>query len=385
MLPALGALLAAAFATSAVATWLMWKLSVGAGITDSAPAPGQVKEPARRVPNTGGVGLFLGVALPLGLGLLAAQLAPNAWSDSPLAGIGEHLEGVQDKTGLAAALLATLLGLHLLGLYDDRRPMGPWVKLGLMALPAVLFPTLTETRLLTALDAHAGGAWLSVTVTALWIIAVTNAMNLIDNTDAACAGVAAVAGSCFLAAAVVSEQWFVAATLALLVGSCVGFLVWNRPPARIFMGDGGSLVVGFLLAFLTVRTTYAGAGPTGEPLAGGWYAVFMPLLVLAVPLYDMVTVTLIRLRQGRSPFVGDLQHLAHRLVKRGLSRRAAVLVMCGLTGVTGVGGIVLGGLEPWQAVLVGVQTGLILVVVALLEWKSSPPGARRDALELDRD
>jgi UDP-GlcNAc:undecaprenyl-phosphate GlcNAc-1-phosphate transferase len=86
----------------------------------------------------------------------------------------------------------------------------------------------------------------------------------------------------------------------------------------------------------------------------------MPLIVLAVPLYDMTTVSLIRLRQGRSPMVGDMQHLSHRLVKRGLSKRAAVGVICGMTAATGIAGIALGSLEPWQAVLVGVQTALLL-------------------------
>ncbi|MEM7755315.1 MAG: MraY family glycosyltransferase [Planctomycetota bacterium] len=380
MLLACGLLVLAAFAVSASATGITWRLSTRLGVTDTAALGGQIKEAARPVPNTGGIGIFLGIVIPIAAGLIAAGLVPDDGS-GPLAGVAEHAGGVAEKLPLALGLLGSLLGLHLLGLIDDRIPLGPKLKLVIMFTPAVLFPALTETRLLTMLDAQVGGTWLSVVITAVWIVAVTNAMNLIDNMDGACAGVAAVASACFAAAAVVSEQWFVAATLAVLVGSCLGFLVWNRPPARIFMGDGGSLVIGFLLAFLTVRTTYAGAGPTGEPLAGGWYGVFMPLLVLAVPLYDMTTVTLIRLRQGRSPFVGDLQHVSHRLVKRGLSKRAAVVVMCGLTAVTGIGGVVLGNLEPWQAVLVGVQAILILVVVALLEWKSSPPGARHDSLE----
>ncbi|MEO1512839.1 MAG: undecaprenyl/decaprenyl-phosphate alpha-N-acetylglucosaminyl 1-phosphate transferase, partial [Planctomycetota bacterium] len=151
---------------------------------------------------------------------------------------------------------------------------------------------------------------------------------------------------------------------------------------RIFMGDGGSLVLGFALAYLTVRTTYIGESPTGEPLAGGWYGVLMPLVVLAVPLYDMVSVTLIRLRQGRSPMVGDLQHLSHRLVKRGFGKTTAVLVIWGLTGATALAGVALPRLEAWQATLAGVQTLLLLGVIALLEYSSSPAGARPDSLSL---
>ena len=98
----------------------------------------------------------------------------------------------------------------------------------------------------------------------------------------------------------------------------------------------------------------------------------MPLVILAVPLYDMLSVTLIRVRQGKSPMVGDLQHLSHRLVKRGLSRRAAVLVIWGMTGATGISGIALPALAPWQAVLVGVQTATLLAVLAAFEFASSP-------------
>ena len=135
------------------------------------------------------------------------------------------------------------------------------------------------------------------------------------------------------------------------------------------MGDGGSLVLGFLMAVLTARTTFY-SPEEGFGLGGGWYGVFMPVVVLAIPVYDFVTVTLIRLRQGRSPFVGDQQHLSHRLVQRGLSRRGAVVVIWAATFVAGTGGIALARLEAWQALLVGLQTFAILVMLALLEFAS---------------
>jgi UDP-GlcNAc:undecaprenyl-phosphate GlcNAc-1-phosphate transferase len=130
------------------------------------------------------------------------------------------------------------------------------------------------------------------------------------------------------------------------------------------MGDGGSLVIGFLLAFLTVRTTYV----PQEPDAGrGWFAVFMPLCVLAVPLYDMASVIAIRLSQGRSPLVGDRQHFSHRLRAAGLSVPRTVAVVCGCTAVTGISGIMLTVAHGWQAALIGVQVLLVLAVIALYE------------------
>lgn len=359
------------FTVALPVTFLMYRLGLRAGTLDSPPMPGQIKQ-QRPVPNTGGVGIFLGVFLPVLAGLAAARLLDEQTAADLLGpGVGVHIAGVRSRTGLASLLLGSMLILHIVGLIDDRRPLGPGLKLIVMTLPALLIASLTDTRLLTMLDAHAGGPWLSILLTVVWFAAVTNAMNFIDNMDGLSAGVGMIASACFLAAAVMSQQWFVAALLALLAGACAGFLVLNFPPAKIFMGDGGSLVLGFLLAFLTTRTTYTGESPTGQPLAGGWYAVFMPLVVLAVPLYDMLSVTLIRLSQGRSPMVGDMQHLSHRLVKRGLSKRAAVLVIWGMTAATGIGGIALGSLDPWQAVLVGAQTMMLIAVLAAFEFATS--------------
>lgn len=362
-------------------TAVLIRLGHRLGTYDSAGVTGQVKLERRRVPNTGGVAIFWAIVLPVAVGLLLIQNAGSAEHSIFPASLQVHLEGIVKQTPLAFGLLASLLLLHAVGLIDDRRPLGPVLKLVIMAVPAFAIPALSDTRLLTMLDSHVGGPWLSILITALWFLVVTNAMNFMDNMDGLSAGTAAVSASCFLAATLVTPrpQWFIAAMLSLLVGACLGFLVFNFPRkggARIYMGDGGSLVLGFLLAFLTVRTTYY--HPQDGPLAGGWYGVFMPLVVLAVPLYDFLSVTVIRLSQGRSPLVGDTQHLSHRLERLGLSRPAAVLVIYGLTAVTGISGIALGSLRPWQAILVGVQTIALLLVVALVEFSRSrlQPGAR---------
>ncbi len=347
--------------------------SLRAGALDTEAMPGQVKAARRAVPNTGGIGIAAAVFGPLAAGLIGLEfLRPDMLPDWA-APLGEHLEGMRSVRAMGWALLAGGLWLHLLGLIDDRRPLGPMLKLACMVAPPLLLALMPQdTRLLTLLDGHVGGPWLSVAVTVLWFLAVTNAMNFIDNMDGLCAGVAATAGAMFLAATLIGGQWFVAGVLALLVGACAGFLVWNRPPARMFMGDGGSLVIGYLLAFTTTRTTYL------DPEGGvtPWYALIMPLVVLAVPLYDMVSVTAIRLSQGRSPFVGDLQHFSHRLVRRGLSTRAAVAVIVGLTGATGISGLLLTRAEPWQAFAIVAQVGLLLGVLGLFEHRAER-GARQ--------
>ncbi len=347
---------------------------------DGAGVSGQVKAAARPVPNTGGMAIVLAFSLPIVLGLVAVATPLAGRLTSLVPALTDHLPGIRGETANAVVLLMFLGALHVVGLVDDRRPLGPLFKLGIMLGCALGVVLLTGSRLLTMLDAHVGGPWLSVLLTVLWIVVVTNAFNFLDNMDGLSAGVALIAAGCFLAAALIHGQWFVGACLALLVGTLAGFLVFNFPwgqrGASIFMGDGGSLVVGFVLAFLTVRTTYyapgvPGLGGSGGGGDGAWYAVFMPVVVLAIPLYDLASVCAIRLSQGRSPLVGDMQHFSHRLVSRGLSRRDAVLIIYGATGVTAIGGVALGSLADWQAMLVGVQVLLVLLVIALYEGRTA--------------
>ncbi len=138
------------------------------------------------------------------------------------------------------------------------------------------------------------------------------------------------------------------------------------------MGDSGSLVIGLVLGVLTIRTTYL---PAGTSLGAGWYAVFVPVIVLAVPLYDLIVVSTIRIMRGKSPFVGDTNHFSHRLVARGMSKRTAVLCLYLVSAATAVAAIILPHTRsPFVAVLIFVQTLLILGVVALLEQHPLPQG-----------
>lgn len=340
----------------------MRRLAPRIGFVDQ---PGHRKIHANPKPLGGGVGIYLGFALPLLVGVIVV----NAWLPS-FAIDPAYWSGAQQQTPLAVGVLIALTALHFMGLVDDRRALGPWVKL-LIQLAAATGLVITmewlahdtpslRLRALTAL-----GTVPSIILTVLWIVAVTNAFNFLDNMDGLSAGVAAVCTTAFLITAVSIEQWFVAALLVLLLGGLLGFLCFNFPPASIFMGDAGSLVVGFILGVLTIRTTFL---PPTTSFAGGWYVVFAPLLVLAIPMYDLVVVSLIRLRRGKSPFVGDTNHFSHRLVARGMSRRTAVLCIYLITAATSIAAILLPQTQTsFGAFLIFVQTLLIVGVVALLE------------------
>ena len=356
-----------ALLVSAAATWAMVRLAPRVGLIDQ---PAGRKAHRKPTPLGGGVAIFAGLAVPMLAALYIFTTITFASKPGGANYMHDLAAGARQETPLALGFVAAMAGLAVLGLIDDRRALGPFVKLGVQLGITVVFVVLADIRVLTALDNYGLGRWPSVAVTVLWVGAITNAFNFLDNMDGLSAGVAAVCSAAFLCVTLLIGQWFVAAVLALLLGSLLGFLLFNFPPAKIFMGDAGSLLVGFTLGVLTVQTTFL---PTGRSLAGGWYAVLAPLVVLALPLYDMVTVSAIRLARGKSPFVGDTNHFSHRLVARGMSRRTAVLCLYLVTAATSVAAVLLIYVPtPFAAWLVFAQTLLILGVVALLEQHPLP-------------
>ncbi|MHC4710974.1 MAG: MraY family glycosyltransferase [Planctomycetota bacterium] len=223
------------------------------GAFDTGGAPGHVKT-LRQVPNNGGVAIFLAVALPMIAGLGALRMLDVEFWSRWLPDTQEILDRVtQQTTPTALVMLAAMAALLVTGWIDDRRSLDPWIKLAVEIVAALVLAVWFEVRLL---DLEMLPVWISVVVTVLWIVAVTNAINFMDNMDGLAAGVSVIAAALFMVACLINKQWFVAATLAVLVGGLIGFLVFNFPPATIFMGDRGSLVIGFVLAVLTVRTTY---------------------------------------------------------------------------------------------------------------------------------
>jgi UDP-GlcNAc:undecaprenyl-phosphate GlcNAc-1-phosphate transferase len=368
---------AVALAASAAATRALVSAGHRAGALDSAGAAGHAKE-LRPVPNIGGIAIAGTVAaalagvLALHVGVGADRLAAEFASRPPLGGLAESARMLPEHAGACGWLLAGVLALHLLGLVDDRRALGAWPKLAVQVAVAVAVAGPGGFRALTLLDAHAGGPWLSVALSAAFIVVLSNAMNFLDNMDGLAGGVGAIAALALAFAAGIAHQWATAGLLAVLAGAVLGFLTLNFPwrpgaRARIFMGDGGSLPLGFLLAALAMQITFTSPDEPGYALGTRWYGVLSPLVILAVPLYDAFTVTALRMAQGRSPMVGDQQHFSHRLVMRGLSRRGAVLLICALSAACGVSGLLLGTAAPWQAALIGVQVAVIVGTLAALE------------------
>src|SRR5262249_39514657 len=170
----------------------------------------------------------------------------------------------------------------------------------------------------------------------MWIAALINAFNMLDNMDALSGGVAWIAAGFLAAASLTRAEW---GPFVILLGALSGFLWFNRPPARIFMGDAGSTFLGFTLGVSSVQVALREGGPPWSPA--------VPLCILAVPCYDLVSVVLLRLSQGRSPFHADKQHLSHRLVGRGLRGWTAVRVIYLLALAGGASGLILYAVATW--------------------------------------
>lgn len=225
--------------------------------------------------------------------------------------------------GQVAGIFLGATLMSFLGLWDDRRGLSPWVKLiGQFAAAGVL--VLTDVRI-TFLP------WelVNIAATLLWVVFITNAMNLLDNMDGLSGGIAAIAALFFLLFAAMSKQYLVGALAAALVGACIGFLFYNLNPARIFMGDTGSLFLGFTLAAVGIKLRF----PDNSPFVT-W---MVPLVVLAVPLFDTSLVIISRLRRGLNPLTTPgKDHLSHRLARLTGSPREAVLICYLLGFIAGV-------------------------------------------------
>jgi len=251
-----------------------------------------------------------------------AEPTEDRWHERPTALMG----GVAIYLGTTAAWLLVPEGawskplwagatlLFLAGVADDLKGLSPVPKL--VAQVAGASVLLLAGYRLGPLWPY----WLSVAVTYLWIIGITNAVNLLDNMDGLAAGIAAIAAATVAALAAIAGGWSQAGPALATAGAAAGFLVYNRPPARVFMGDGGSLFLGFTVAALAVSHPGAGASGTAAVLA-------VPAAVMAVPILDTTLVTVRRIASGRRITQGGRDHSSHRLVFLGLSERRAVLTL----------------------------------------------------------
>jgi UDP-GlcNAc:undecaprenyl-phosphate GlcNAc-1-phosphate transferase len=307
--------------------------------------PGERKIHDRDIAYGGGAA----VALAFAVSLVAAFFAQSRVFMLPFE---------QDKVRIPVLVVvgAGALGALLLGLIDDKMRLSPRVKLigqFVLAIAAVAGGV--------RITAFIGDGLLMQTITVFWIVLITNSFNLLDNMDGLCAGTVAIAAAMLALVALDTGNWTMTVILAALAGSYLGFLRYNSSPASIFLGDAGSLFAGFLMACSTALVTYY---RTSRP---SHLAIGIPVLILAIPLYDTLSVIVIRIKENRPIMRGDTSHFSHRLVDLGMSRRQAVTTVHLACLAIGLPAVVLGQLSEERGLLIICQALLVLTIVALLE------------------
>ncbi|HLB49582.1 MAG TPA: hypothetical protein VJL59_21420 [Anaerolineales bacterium] len=251
-------------------------------------------------------------------------------------------------------LVAIIVGgtlISAVGLVDDRVGLGPSVKL----LGQVLAALILVMGGVKAQLFH--NMWLDLGLTLFWVIGICNAINFMDNMDGLAAGVSAVAAGSFLVLAALNGQVLVSSLAAALLGACLGFLVYNFQPAITFMGDTGSLLLGFMLAVLGIKLNFPGVHPFST-----WMA---PIVVLGLPIFDTALVTLSRLRRRVSIAQGGADHASHRLARLGLSHRRVVVALYTVGASLGVSSVLITESEP---LLANALFGGLLVLGVFMLW-----------------
>ena len=286
-------------------TPLMRKIAITNGVFDRPNAAH--KSHTNPVPYLGGVAIIIGVVTVTYLALIYSNFTwANFW--------------------LATSVIAPAVVMGLVGLWDDLRSLNPLPRfIGqsfaglLVAIILIMTNSVGNPTGITGLDGL---------ITVLWIVGICNSINFFDNLDGGAAGTVAVSAISLTYLAITGNQYFIAALSIVLAGSTLGFLIWNRAPARIYMGDAGALFLGVLIATLTVRF---------KPTTNNSISSFaVPILLLAIPILDTTVAVLSRIRRKVSPFQGGKDHLSHRLVRFGLNRKMTAISLWFLSALYGL-------------------------------------------------
>ncbi len=324
-------------------------LALRVGMMDQ---PGPRKVHAAPVPLLGGLAIYAGVLLAVLA--LAAVLAMN---DGALAQILGVLGG--------ATLLAAV------GIADDRGLLHHQVKLfvGMPAAGAILIASGVRIHLVEAMWPAPWAAAVDVALTLLWIVGITAAFSIFDHMDGLCAGVAAVACLFFLIFAVLNGQVLVGALAAAVLGAALGFLRWNFNPAKIFMGDGGAMFLGFLMATLGLKLRFAEIAQ-----AASW---MVPVLILGVPIFDTTLISISRSRRGLLPFASPgKDHAAHRLANLGLGQRGAVVALYALGAVFGTLAVVVSRVGETAGLMIAAAAAA--ATLAAVAWLEKAPYEKQE-------
>ena len=325
-------LFVATFAIVGFLTPVMRRIAIKQNVFDAPTAAHKThKEP---VPYLGGVAIIIGVlVVTYGTALLKNFSANNFW--------------------LATSVLAPAAVLGVVGLIDDLRNLRPAPRFIIQTIAGIFTAWLLVSN--DTVGNPTGSKLFDYIVTIFWIVGICNSINFFDNLDGGAAGTVAVTSIALFVLAFNGEQILIAALASVTAGATIGFLLWNKSPARIYMGDAGALFLGILIATLTIRLK-----PDAET---EWTSLATPVLLLAVPILDTTVAVTSRLRRGVSPFQGGHDHLSHRLIRGGMSRRRSAISLWALSGLFASAAILVSASKLFFEIL---TTSLCMIVWLIL-------------------
>jgi len=317
------------FAAALGLTPLSRQIAMRLGVVDKPNVPRKTHKDHK--PMMGGLAIYVGLCLSLLL-------------FSPPRHVAELLV-IMGGAGLLA----------LVGLLDDRYNLSILSRFGAMILAALLLMAVgIQIRLF-------GTSWLDVPLTVVWVVALCNAFNFLDNMDGLTAGLSAISAASFLLIALSQGQILVSLMAAAVLGSALGFLTYNFNPASTFMGDMGALTLGYLMATLAIKLNFA-----SQPLSVTW---MVPILALALPIFDIHLVVITRLLEGRSPGQGGKDHTSHRLMSLGLSQRLTVIILYSFCALYGGAAFLVSTVEADLAAVIGLAgLGVLSVLFVVMMW-----------------
>ena len=283
-------------------TPLMRRIAIATDVIDRPNS--SHKSHKQPVPYLGGVAIIIGViAISYSTSLVSNFTTKTFW--------------------LATSVLGPALALGLIGLWDDLKNLKPLPRFIAQSVAGIF-----TAGILIATDNvgnPTGSAIFDSINTLIWVVGICNSINFFDNLDGGAAGTVAISSIALAFLALNGDQYLIAALSTVTAGATLGFLVWNKSPAKIYMGDAGALFLGVLLATLTVRLH-----PHSDTQIGSY---FTPIFLVAIPILDTTVAVFSRLRRQLSPFQGGQDHLSHRLVRAGLSRKQAASTLWGLSAL----------------------------------------------------
>lgn len=310
-------------------TPIMRKLAIRIGAFDSPNIPRKIH--AEPVPYLGGIAIAIGVLAASYGSLLASNFSMSTF-------------------GLASSVLLPAVAISIMGLIDDLKGLEPWPRLAMQTLAAtVVAAILVSTH---TIGTPLNNRFLDSAITIFWIVGVCNSINFFDNLDGGASGTIAIISIFLFYIAFDRHQVLVSALAIVTAGATAGFLIWNRSPAKIYMGDAGALFLGIIVSVLTIRLNPA-ILPRSKSLA-------IPVLLLAMPILDTTVAVTSRIFRGLSPFEGGRDHLSHRLMRIGIQRHMAAITLWALAGAYGVVAVVI---YRWPN-----QMGFPLMAIGGLSW-----------------